>query len=90
MVDFIFGEEKKTSAPKYKDQIEFEVFPIRLREKITAFLNGGGNIFLSGAYLGTDLYSNNDKSGIHFANNVLKFKLKTGHAVKKGNVFLCK
>ena len=27
MVDFIFGEEKKTSAPKYKDKIDFEVFP---------------------------------------------------------------
>ena len=23
MVDFIFGEEKKTSAPKYKDKIDF-------------------------------------------------------------------
>ncbi len=87
IVDFIFGEEKKTSLPKYKDQIEFEVFPISLREKITTYLNGGGKIFLSGAYLGTDLYSNPDSSGIRFANDVLKFKLKTGHAVKTGKVF---
>ena len=87
MVDFIFGEEKKTSAPKYKNKIEFEVFPISLREKITAYLNGGGKIFLSGAYLGTDLYSDVDSSGIHFANDVLKFKLKTGHAAKTGKVF---
>ena len=87
MVDFIFGEEKKTSAPKYKDKIEFEVFPISLREKVTTYLNGGGKIFLSGAYLGTDLYSDPDSSGIRFANDVLKFKLKTDHAVKTGNVF---
>ncbi len=87
MIDFIFGEEKKTSAPKYKNKIEFEVFPISLREKITAYLNGGGKIFLSGAYLGTDLYSDIDSSGIRFANDVLKFKLKTGHAAKTGKVF---
>ncbi len=87
MVDFIFGEEKKTSAPKYKNKIDFEVFPGALREKITNYLNNGGKIFLSGSYIGTDLYSETDSIGIRFANEVLKFKLKTGHAVKIGNVF---
>ncbi len=87
MVNFIFGEEKKTSAPKYKDQIDFEVFPILMRDLITSYLLGGGKLFLSGAYIGTDLYSNPDSSGIRFANDILKFKLKTGHAVKTGKVF---
>jgi hypothetical protein len=87
MVDFIFGEEKKTSAPKYKDKINFEVFPASMRDLISSYLFGGGKLFLSGAYIGTDLYSNPDSSGIRFANDILKFKLKTGHAVKTGNVF---
>ncbi len=87
MVDFIFGEEKKTPAPKYKDKIDFEVFPNPIRNMISSYLFGGGKIFLSGAYIGTDLYSNPDSSGIRFANNILKFKLKTGHAVKTGKVF---
>jgi hypothetical protein len=87
MVDFILGEEKKTSAPKYKDKIEFEVMPVLMRDLISSYLNGGGKLFLSGAYIGTDLYSNPDSSGIRFANNILKFKLKTGHAAKTGNVF---
>jgi hypothetical protein len=87
MVDFIFGEEKKTSAPKYKDEINFEVFPQSLRDLITSYLIGGGKLFLSGSYIGTDLYSDPDSSGIRFANNILKFKLKTGHAIKTGNVF---
>ena len=86
VVDFIFGEEKKTTTPKYKEKINFEVFPTSLREKISAYLNGGGKIFLSGSYIGADLYSDKDSSGIRFANNVLKFKLKTDHAVKTGNV----
>lgn len=87
MIDFIFGEEKKTPAPKYKDKIDFEVFPNPIRDLISSYLFGGGKIFLSGAYIGTDLYSNPDSSGIRFANNILKFKLKTGHAVKTGKVF---
>jgi len=87
IVNFIYGEEKKTSSPKYKDEIDFEVFPVVMRDKIANYLSGGGNIFLSGSYLGTDLYSDPDSSGIRFANNILKFKFKTGHAVKTGNVF---
>lgn len=87
MIDFIFGEEKKTPAPKYNDKIDFEVFPNPIRDLISSYLFGGGKIFLSGAYIGTDLYSNPDSSGIRFANNILKFKLKTGHAVKTGKVF---
>lgn len=86
-VDFIFGEQKKTSSPKYKNQIEFEVFPKPLREKINDYLNDGGKIFLSGSYVGSDLYSDSDSSGIRFANDVLKYKLKTGHAVKTGNIY---
>ena len=33
MVDFIFGEEKKTVSPKYKDKIDFEVFPVACERK---------------------------------------------------------
>jgi hypothetical protein len=58
-----------------------------LRDLITSYLIGGGKLFLSGSYIGTDLYSDPDSSGIRFANDVLKFKLKTGHAVKTGKVF---
>jgi hypothetical protein len=87
MVDIIYGEEKKTTSPKYKNQTEFEVFPAVLREKISGFLIKGGKLFLSGAYLGTDLYSDMDSSGIRFANEILKFRLKTEHAVKTGKLF---
>ncbi len=87
MVNFIFGEEKKTLHPKYKDKIDFQVFPEKLKDKVSTYLNDGGKIFLSGAYIGTDLYSDPDSSGIRFANDVLKFKLKTGHAAKIGKVY---
>lgn len=88
-VDLILGEEKKTPPPKINNvkPVEFEAFPIVLREKIKSYLTAGGNLFVSGAYVGTDLYSDIDSSGIVFANNVLKLKLKTGHAVKTGKVY---
>lgn len=86
-VDFIFGEQKKTPSPKYKNQIEFEVFPKSLREKINDYLFNGGKIFLSGSYVGTDLYSDSDSSGIRFSTEVLKYRLKTGHAVKTGGLY---
>lgn len=86
MVDIIFGEEKKTQAPKYKEQIRFEVFPDLLKEKVKSYLSNGGKLFISGSYIGTDLYSDIDSTGIKFANEVLKLKLKTGWAVKTGKV----
>ncbi len=87
MADFIFGEEKKTPAPKYDGKTEFQVFPDVLKEKIGAYLTNGGKIFLSGSYIGTDLFSDPDSTGIRFANDILKLKLKTGHAAKIGEVY---
>jgi len=87
LVDFISGEEKKTPAPKYQDKINFEIFPIGLKEKISIYLNNGGNIFISGAYLGSDLCADKDSLGIIFAEDILRFKFKTDHAVKTGKVF---
>jgi len=87
MTDIIFGEQKKTQSPKYKDKIRFEVFPDLLKEKVKSYLSNGGKLFISGSYIGTDLYSDKDSIGIKFANEVLKLKFKTGWAVKTGKLF---
>jgi hypothetical protein len=87
MADILFGEEKKTQAPKYKDKIRFEVFPDLLKQKVKSYIINGGKLFISGSYIGTDLYSDKDSTGIKFAIEVLKLKLKTGWAVKTGKVF---
>lgn len=90
-IDFIMGEEKETPWPKsYGDSLfglQFEVFPNKLKEKITEYLNSGGNIFISGAYIGSDLFDNNNETDIDFAMNILKYKLNTGHAVTTGEVY---
>jgi len=88
MIDYILGEEKETSWQKAAmDSIKgkkFKAFTPDVREKITAYLKGGGNIFISGSYLGTELSS--DTITAAFAKDILKIRNVTGHASIKGEV----
>lgn len=88
-IDFIFGEEKKTLPPKPDSPkgIEFQTIPDLLKEKIKTYLQLGGKIFMSGSYIGSDLYTDPDSTGIKFANEVLRIKLKSGYASRNGNVY---
>lgn len=88
-VDFIFGEEKKTLPPKSNSPIgiEFQTIPDALKEKIRTYLQLGGKVFMSGSYIGSDLYTDPDSSGIKFANEVLRLKLKSGYASRTGEVY---
>ncbi len=88
-IDFIFGEEKKTMPPKLNGpkEVEFQTIPDLLKEKIKTYLQLGGKIFMSGSYIGTDLYSDKDSSGIKYANEVLRMKLKNGFASRRGEVY---
>jgi hypothetical protein len=86
-VDLICGEEKKTLPPKLNSikPIEFQIFPKKFKDVISSYFDKGGKIFLSGAYIGSDLYS--DEDGKDFANNVLRFEFKTTHASRTGKVY---
>lgn len=88
-VDFIFGEEKKTLPPKSNSPkgIEFQTIPDALKEKIRTYVQLGGKVFMSGSYIGSDLYSDPDSIGIRFANEVLRIKLKNGYASRRGEVY---
>jgi hypothetical protein len=85
-VDLILGEEKETSEPK-KDITHFKAFPEKVKLQITDYLSKGGNLFISGAYVGTDLYSKGDSTEVLFAQEVLKFQYITNHAVRNGDVY---
>ena len=87
-VDLILGEEKKTRRPKIKDNVEFKTFPVSLQKRISAFCNSGGNLFISGAYVGTDIFQTEpiDSMDIKFAQETLKYFHRTNHAVKNGSI----
>jgi len=88
MVDIIYGEEKETNwQTPFADSINgsrFKVFPSKMKRVIYDYLNNGGNIFVSGAYVGTDIFigKNAESEDSKFCKDVLKYKLASDHAVK--------
>ncbi len=88
-IDLIVGEEKTTRTTKYHEKSMFRAFPEGLKDQIEIFLKSGGRGFITGAYIGTELFSSGskDSSDIIFAQNTLKVFHRTGHAVKTGGVF---
>ena len=84
IIDFIFGEEKETSGTGYGFKPKYKVFPIKLKKQIEQFCEKGGNVFISGAYIGTDLKTKED---VEFANKILKYKHRTNHADVTGDVY---
>lgn len=89
-VDLILGEEKETHWIRpYADSLwgtRFKTFPKIFQEQIKKYLEDGGNLFISGAYIGSDLFLNKDSTDIKFAEEVLHYKLASDHAVRSGNV----
>ncbi len=91
-VDLIYGEEKETSwQTPFADSVngkQFKIFPTKMKNAISEYLNSGGNLFVSGAYLGTDMFLGEriDSSDVQFATEILKYRLASDHAVKAGNV----
>ena len=92
LMDVILGKQKGT--PRVRPSLDslrgirFAGFPQRLRDAIRAFVEARGSLFISGSYVGTDLYSTlpRDSSGMRFAREVLKCTWVTGHASHTGGV----
>jgi hypothetical protein len=91
-VDLILGEEKETHWVRpAMDSLrgkQFQAFPIALQEALKRYTASGGNLLVSGSYIGTDLFKNTppDSNGVKFAKEVLKFSWATDHASRTGVV----
>ena len=87
-IDLIFGEEKTTKSSIGIRKKDFTLFTPDMREAIFEYCQSDhANIFLSGAYIGTDLELCGDTLARKFAADVLHYKAMTGHASKSGKVF---
>ncbi len=92
-VDLILGEQKSTHWERAKEDsingLRFEVFPKKLKSEIESYCKSGGNIFISGSYVGSDLFAQPklDSENISFAEKVLHYKFDTDHAARTGEVF---
>lgn len=91
MVDYILGKQCQTKMgrPGIKP-LQFKTFTPAMQKALTRYTANGGNLFISGAYVGTDLWDSHltysKKEDRDFAINTLKFKWRTGQAAVLGNV----
>ncbi|KAA3618213.1 MAG: xanthan lyase [Calditrichaeota bacterium] len=87
-VDFIFGEEKETAAQRENMPKHYRIFTPELRQAIAEYTQHGGNLFMSGSYIGTDLISKPDVSFADsaFAQDTLKFRHRTNWAARSGGI----
>ena len=90
VVDMICGKQVTTSLGI---QQKYTVFDTSMQKAITDFCNKGGNILVSGSYIGTDIWDNIypvsfDKSfrdeSSRFAKEILGYKYATGKASSRG------
>ncbi|MBL7136028.1 MAG: fibronectin type III domain-containing protein [Candidatus Marinimicrobia bacterium] len=86
-VDLILGEEKETVSIRDISNKKYKTFPKKLQREIWRYCDQGGNLFISGAYIASDLFINGDSKDIIFAEDTLKYRLQTDHAVKTGEFF---
>ena len=83
IADLILGKQKTTKIGNAS--AKFTAFSPILQQKIVDFLQNGKAIFISGAFVGSDLW-NNGETGKNFARNALKFSFRTSRAAKNGEV----
>lgn len=87
-LDIIFGEEKTTRRLYGIPKKDFTLFDAGMREAIATYLSAdSARIFISGAYVGTDLDLCGDTLARKFAKEVLHYRPLTNHATKSGTVY---
>lgn len=86
-IDLIFGEEKSTPFFNDTSRIDFRIYTPSFINRMIDLTKAGVNIFMSGAYIGSDQIIPGDSSAIKFSGQYLHFLLRTGHAVKNGMVY---
>ena len=87
-VDLILGKQKQTFVGNAKKTPDFKTFPLALQQTIQSYCRKGGNLLLSGAYVGSDMSESVKplREDRLFMENTLKYKFRTSQASVCGNV----
>lgn len=88
IVDWILGKQREWSVARGAKPPKFKIFSKGQQQAITDFCNTGGNIIVSGAYVGTDFWDNPyaTKEDKDWAQNTLKFKWRNKNGGVTGKV----
>ncbi|MDX9880780.1 MAG: N-acetylmuramoyl-L-alanine amidase [Prolixibacteraceae bacterium] len=80
VIDLLYGEEKTSYFPGKDSTAHFSVFTEKMLDALENYTRSGGNIFISGAYIGSD--TGKDTAQVNRIGRLLKYKWRTGHAVR--------
>lgn len=86
VVDVIFGEERTTPSYNGKEH-RYKIFTQGMMNKLKELTVNKQHVFMSGAYLGSDIHLTKDTVAKDFAADVLRFKWRSNHASKTGIVY---
>jgi hypothetical protein len=90
-VDLILGKEKQTKMGRGGvTPLQYKTFSADMQRLLTSYCKGGGHLFVSGAYVASDLWCNplvkSEASDRQFAMDVLKYKWRNCRASVSGEV----
>lgn len=93
IIDLILGKQKETPIGRGIMGTRYKAFTPELQAVLTKYAENGSNIFVSGAYVATDLWDNDYSSpevmeaDKKFANEVLGFTWRVGQASVTGEAY---
>ena len=77
-VDLILGKQKHTIIGRGTSGVRYAAFPKQLQQALRRYVDGGGSLIVSGAYVASDLFdSYSDESDRAFAEEVLNVRPAT-------------
>lgn len=74
VVDFILGLEKNNDADTHARNVYYKTFSSPIKRMITSYCQSGGNILVSGSYVGSDM--SNSIADREFTENILKYRFE--------------
>lgn len=86
MLNLIMGKQKGTPHLMHADSIRFRVFTPQMMQKVKDYAEIGGNIMISGAYIGTDNKISSDSLAMNFTRDVLGYSWRTNNASTVGEL----
>lgn len=94
-LDLVCGKQVTTVVGRDTLGTKYSIFPAEMQDAIRSFTSEGGNALVSGAYIGTDVWSQiytfdkdkeAQKAAQRFASDVLGYKWVRGYAGRSGEV----
>lgn len=87
LVDLIVGKQKKTLLGSGKKGIHYEAFPPALQKALHNFVEKGGDLIVSGQYIGSDLLDmRSTQADRKFASEVLGISSVESESSKSGRI----